>query len=67
MKQCIDKRIENATVGFKDQTINCAALEVLAECLEFISTGLSENSIVPLTPDNKKGKCYNGSIRKNQK
>jgi hypothetical protein len=67
MKQYVDKRIENATVGFKEQKINHAALAAMAECLELIANGFPENSIVSSTPDKKKGKCENGNIRKNKK
>ena len=67
MKQWIDKRIENATVGFKDQEINCTALTALTECLELISDGISDCPTVPFAPDIKKGECANGNTGKNQK
>ena len=65
MTQWIDKRLEKATVSFKDQLINPTAINILAECLEMISEEFFNNSAVSLKPNKKKGKCNNGNIGKN--
>ena len=67
MKPWIDKRIERATVGFKDQIISSTALTALAECLELISDDFSDKLTAPRASDQKKGKCDNGNTGKNQK
>jgi len=65
MKQYIDKRIEKATIAFKDQIIDYAALAAMTECLKIVADEFLEKTTVSVAPDNKKGKCNNGNIRKN--
>lgn len=56
----IDKRIVNASIEFKDQSIDNIAILAIVECLEAITDEFSVNSDVPPSQKHEKGKYDNG-------
>jgi hypothetical protein len=67
MKQWNDKRIENATVEYKNQAINSTALAALAESLKLITDEFSDIPSVSSASSKMKGRRNNGNTGKNQR